>query len=221
MTPCNIAGMAKLNGLDIVALTDHNSTGNCRSFCAACKEYGIVPVPGMELTTCEDIHMVCLFPTVEDAESFGKAYLPHRIPYKNREDIFGKQIYYNENDEISGYEENLLINASDMSVDDAYALVSEHNGAAFPAHINKEENGIIPILGALPEKPFFGTVEYKGGMPSDEYKKKYGLENKHILYDSDAHYLYDIAAAEHKITLECGKSEQEIRTALIELIKGK
>ena len=67
MTPCNIAGMGYLNGLKIMALTDHNTAKNCPAFFAACRAYGIVPVPGMELTTAEDVHMVCLFPELETA----------------------------------------------------------------------------------------------------------------------------------------------------------
>ena len=60
-TPNNIAGMATLCGLNIVALTDHNSCKNCPAFFAAAKKYGIIPIAGMELTTSEDIHIVCLF----------------------------------------------------------------------------------------------------------------------------------------------------------------
>lgn len=62
MTPVNIAGMGMLNGLSVMALTDHNSCGNCPAFFEACRSYGITPVAGMELTTAEDIHVVCLFP---------------------------------------------------------------------------------------------------------------------------------------------------------------
>ena len=65
MTPNNITGMAKLLGLDIIALTDHNTCRNCEATIAAGKENGVVVVPGMELTTSEDIHAVCLFPNLE------------------------------------------------------------------------------------------------------------------------------------------------------------
>ena len=66
-TPNNLAGMAVLNNIQILALTDHNSCRNCPAFFTACKRYGIIPIPGMELTTSEDIHVVCLFPELEDA----------------------------------------------------------------------------------------------------------------------------------------------------------
>ena len=73
MTPANIAGMAVVNGLNIVALTDHNSSKNCPAFFKQAKKLGIIPVAGMELTTAEDIHVVCLFERLEDAMAFGEA----------------------------------------------------------------------------------------------------------------------------------------------------
>ena len=90
-TPNNIAGMAKLAELDIVALTDHNSVKNCPAFFEAAERYGIVPVAGMELTTSEDIHMICLFERLEDALVFGDEIDKRRMPVKNRPEIFGDQ----------------------------------------------------------------------------------------------------------------------------------
>ncbi len=69
-TPNSIAGMGKINGLDIMALTDHNTCKNCPAFFEAAKRYGILPVAGMELTTAEEIHMVCLFESLEKAMEF-------------------------------------------------------------------------------------------------------------------------------------------------------
>ena len=70
MTPNNIAGMAALKGLNLLALTDHNTAKNCPAFFEACRRQGIVPIAGMELTTAEDIHIVCLFETLEAALAF-------------------------------------------------------------------------------------------------------------------------------------------------------
>ena len=71
MTPGNIVGMSLLNGLQIVALTDHNSTKNCPAFFKIAKKHGIIPIAGMELTTAEDIHVICLFRSLEAAMAFG------------------------------------------------------------------------------------------------------------------------------------------------------
>ena len=161
MTPNNIAGMAAIKGLQIVALTDHNTTKNCRAFYAAARRNGIIPIAGMEMTTAEDVHLVCLFPTLEAAEAFDAAYQQYRVLYKNRPDIFGEQPILDENDEKIGEEENLLLNASTLSIDDAYALLAEYGAVVFPAHIDRDENGIIAALGWLPETPHFACVEFR------------------------------------------------------------
>ena len=91
MTPANIAGMAMLNGLTLVALTDHNSCKNCPAFFEACRRHGLVPVPGMELNTAEDIHLVCLFPTLEAALSFDAGVERRLLPVRNDPAVFGNQ----------------------------------------------------------------------------------------------------------------------------------
>ena len=70
MTPYNIAAMAALKGLDVIAVTDHNSCKNCPAVLAAAKEYGVLALPGMELTTSEEVHAVCLFETLDAAMAF-------------------------------------------------------------------------------------------------------------------------------------------------------
>ena len=111
MTPYSIAGMAKLNGLAVAALTDHNACGNCESFFQACRGYGIVPIAGMELTTSEDVHLLCLFRTLEDAKAFSAEVENMRIRIPNREKVFGNQLLIGLDDEPTGREPYLLINA--------------------------------------------------------------------------------------------------------------
>ncbi len=222
MTPENIAGMASLNGLGLVALTDHNTTKNCRAFFAAARQYGILPVAGVELTTAEDVHIVALFPTLEAAEEFDEEYQKYRILYKNRRDIFGDQLIYGEGDVLIGEEENLLLNASTLSIEEAVAFVRRFGGAVFPAHIDRDENGIISALGALPERPQFSCVEMRDGEKLSEYNEKYKLDGKTVLIDSDAHYLWDIHEAENYLMLEDEPySSAFVREQLIRLIDGK
>ena len=70
MTPASIAGFCRLAGLDVAALTDHNTCGNCAAFCRAAQAYGIMGLPGMELCTAEEVHVVCVFPRLRQAEAF-------------------------------------------------------------------------------------------------------------------------------------------------------
>lgn len=222
MTPCNIAGMTAIKGLGIVALTDHNSTKNCRAFFAAAKRHGIVPIAGMELTTAEDVHIVCLFPTLEAAEKFDDEYRSFRILYKNRKDIFGDQLILDEEDNVIGEEEHLLLNASTLSIEDAERLAKKYGAAVFPAHIDRDENGIIAALGCVPETPHFHAVEFRDRESIGEYSEKYGLSDKLILTDSDAHYLWDISEAENYIELEDEPySSDLVRRKLIEALSGK
>lgn len=222
MTPNNIAGMAAIKGLGIVALTDHNSTKNCRAFFAAAKRNGIVPVAGMEMTTAEDIHIVCLFPTLESAEDFDREYQKYRIFYLNRPEIFGDQLILDENDEVIGREENLLLNASTLSVPDAVRVLDSYGAIAFPAHIDREENGMVAVLGCIPETPHFDCVEFRDKSAIGEYTEKYRLKNKRILTDSDAHYLWDISEAENFLMLEDEPySSALVRESLMRFLAGK
>ncbi len=188
-TPNNIAGMAVLNGVQIMALTDHNSSRNCPAFFEAAKRYGLIPIAGMELTTSEDIHVVCLFETLEEALAFNDEIDTRRIRVKNREEIFGEQLILDGEDNVVGREEDLLINATTVSLDEAPGIVAKYNGICYPAHIDRPANGVIEILGDFPHYAGFRIAEIQDRSNKEEYIKKYGLENLKILISSDAHYL--------------------------------
>ncbi len=203
MTVNNIAGMAALNGLQIVALTDHNTCGNCPAFYRAAHRAGIIPVAGMELTTAEEIHMVCLFETLEAAMAFDSAVRDTRMRVPNRPQIFGEQWYLDEEDNVTGSEEFLLPPATSLSLDDGCALVQSFGGVCWPAHVDRMANGIIGILGDLPDFPVFDCVEYA------DWEKRTALENAHpalagkrVLCSSDAHHLWDISESGHFLELE-------------------
>ena len=201
-TPNNLAGMASLCGLNIVALTDHNSTANCPAFFEAARRYGIIAVAGMELTTSEDIHIVCLFETLEGAMAFGEKVKEYRIPIENRPDIFGSQQILDGQDNIIGEEKNLLINATLVSVEEVPSLVAEFGGICYPAHIDRQSNGIISVLGTFPDTPHFNCVEFHDGSKATEYVQKYGLQDKKIIVSSDAHNLTDMRDKENYFELD-------------------
>ena len=150
MTPCNIAGMGYLNGLRIMALTDHNTAKNCPAFYAACREYGIVPVSGMELTTAEDVHMVCLFPELETALAFDKAVEEKRMKIRNKPAIFGEQIIMGAEDVPMGNDPWFLPAATSIPIEEGAKLVRSMGGVCYPAHIDREANGLLAVLGFFP-----------------------------------------------------------------------
>jgi hypothetical protein len=203
MTPANIAGAATLAGLNIVALTDHNSVKNCPAFLAAAKKYGIIGIPGMELTTSEDIHVVCLFEHLEEAEGFSAEVSGHIVPIKNRVEIFGHQHIMDEFDNILGEEEYLLSNATDISVEDVPGLVKRYCGVCYPAHIDRTANGIVSILGVFPQDSEFSIYELHNPQKREEYENSFPhLKNKFCLIGSDAHYLWDLRDAQDSIEID-------------------
>lgn len=223
MTPANIAGTATLAGLNIVALTDHNTVKNCPAFFKAAKKHGIVAIAGMELTTSEDIHIVCLFEKLDDAISFEKEVKKHRILVQNRPEIFGKQQIADEEDNIVGEEKFLLINATNISVENVSDLVSSFNGICFPAHIDRESNGIVSVLGNFPENYDFNCYEIHNAESYDEYENQFPhLKSKLRLIGSDAHYLWDIRDAKDYIELDDEPYSSElVRKKLFEYLRRK
>ena len=201
-TPANIAGMATLSGLNIVALTDHNTTKNCPAFFAAAKKYGIIPVAGMELTTSEDIHVVCLFENLIDATRFDEYVTGRRVLIDNRPEIFGEQLILDENDEILGEEKYLLINATAISIDETASLVKEYGGVCYPAHIDRQSNGIISILGDIPPDSEFLYFELHSGENITEFSERYGIDRERFIISSDAHRLTDIRDKEFYFELD-------------------
>ena len=203
MTPGNIAGMAALAGLQIVALTDHNSCRNCPAFFAAAKKYGIIPIAGMELTTAEDIHLVCLFETLEAAMNFDRTIEAHRMLIPNRPEIFGNQLILDGEDEPIGEEEILLISATDLPIEEAINLARAYGAHVYPAHIDRESNGIVAILGGLPEEYGFSAFELKEAEKLTEAMERFPqIRRESVLVSSDAHRLWEINEAEHSIFLE-------------------
>ena len=220
MTPANLAGMGSLCGLQLMALTDHNTCGNCRSFLQVCRQYGIIGVPGMELTTAEEIHLVCLFPTLEAAEAFEAVVREKRLPIKNKPAVFGNQLYMDAEDKVLGEEPNLLIPATRLDLEAGTALALAHGGAAYPAHIDRPSNGIIGILGCLPEKPFFPTLELNDAANREQYTKDYGLQGRRLLCSSDAHRLESMRDASQWLELDDEPySSQRVRDALISMLR--
>ncbi|MBQ7335278.1 MAG: PHP domain-containing protein [Clostridia bacterium] len=222
MTPNNIAGMAALAGLNIVALTDHNSCRNCPAFFAAAKRQGIIPVAGMELTTAEDIHVICLFEKLEDALRFNDEVDSLRIRIPNRTDIFGDQLLTDKNDEVIGTEPDLLSNATQLMLDQVPVLVQKHRGICYPAHVDRESNGILSILGAFPQTPDFAIAEFHDTEKQEAYRAKHPkLEQMRTVVSSDAHYLWDIRDKAHFFELEDEPySSDFVRERLFRLLGG-
>lgn len=214
MTPSNIAGMAAVKGLDVIAVTDHNSCKNCPAVLEAAREYGLLAIPGMEINTSEEVHAVCLFAALEAAMAFDAYVYERLMPFPHDEAIFGKQQIYGLEDQVTGIEPNLLINAVDISFDELWDLVGSYGGVMFPAHVEKSANSLISNLGFIPPDSKFVTAELKDLKKLHEMRKNHPyLEHCRIISNSDAHYLEHIH--EPVLTLHTeGTTAADVITAL-------
>lgn len=198
MTPNNIVNMAMLNELDVIALTDHNTCKNCPAILEAAAAGPVLVIPGMELCTVEEIHVVCLFAALSAAMAFDE-YVASRQPFvANDEAIFGKQAICDGQDNITGVWENLLVNASEISIMEIADLMPQFDGVAFPAHIDKSAYSVMASLGDIPPECGFTCAEVARPekLPQLEALSEI-IPTLKILTDSDAHYLWDIGGREH------------------------
>lgn len=203
MTPPNIVNMAYVKGLDIIAVTDHNSARNVRAAIKSAESLPLTVIPGIEVTTAEEIHVVCLFPDADSAEMAG-AKIEGSLPQiKNRPEFFGEQIITDENETVKGVFPFLLPNACGISIDELPKLVESFGGVCFPAHIDRQSNSVLSVFGYLPDKPEFTALEVHEPEKffKDEANEHYRLSYE-ILTSSDAHRLVEISEREHFIELE-------------------
>ena len=203
MTPNNIAGMAAIKGLNVLALTDHNTAKNCPAFFVACRKQGIIPIAGIELSTEEDIHLVCLFEELDDAMRFDAVLEEHLLPIDNRPEIFGEQLILNADDEPMGEVQKLLISPTDLPIDEAIKLARSYGAHVHPAHIDRESNGIIAILGDIPSEYGFKIFEMRDRSNAERIMGTVEeLNEKNILVCSDAHQLWNISEAENSFLID-------------------
>lgn len=217
MTPNNIVNMASILGIDMIALTDHNSVKNCTATIEAAKDIGVCVVPGMELCTSEEIHVVCLFPNLEQAILFDSFVSRHSMKIKNRTDIYGEQLILNHKDEVIGSEENLLLLATDISINEVFTLVKDFKGTCFPAHIDRDSYSVIASLGSFPKDCNFYAAEISSKGVVESLKETNPILNDLILLkSSDAHYLENMQQAGPFLELE-----QKTPEALINALENK
>jgi len=198
MTPQNIVGMMGLAGYNVIAVADHNSTGNCKAIIEVAKQAGILVIPAMELTTREEVHVLCLLPDLDTAEQFGQ-YVYERLPdIKNQADIFGRQLYMDPQGRVIGEEDKLLISAADIGIYEVYDLMKSYDGVAIPAHIDRQSFSLIANLGFYDPAMQFSAVELTVNCDSRVFKQTHNILLPHIV-NSDAHTLEQIPDPKNKI----------------------
>lgn len=194
MTPNNIVNMALLKGLDVIAITDHNSCKNARSVIEAGKDSGLIILPGMEVETSEAIHVLCLFNDIDIAEGIEKLIIEELPSIKNKVNIYGNQLIMNSNDEVLEDMEQLLVISSGISIYRLINIVCDVGGVAIPAHIDRSSYSIIAALGSIPQDLNVKLIEISQEMNVKDYLEHNNQCRKYtIIQSSDAHYLEDIS----------------------------
>lgn len=196
MTPNNLINMSIIKGLDAVALTDHNACENIRAAAAVAGDK-IIFIPGMEVETSEEVHIVTLFPTADAAEEMQRILVDSSPYIPNRPEIFGNQYIMDENDEICGEIDRMLVTASGLDIYTVVAAAKDLGGIAYPAHIDRESYSVLSNLGFIPPDLDISAVEITEKSRTaleGEYSNRYN-----IITSSDAHYLWDISERNHYI----------------------
>jgi PHP family Zn ribbon phosphoesterase len=184
MSPRNVISAAKQHGLDIVGICDHNSCENVPGAKKSAAREGLHVIGGMEITSAEEVHLLALFD--HDAALLAMQDIVYaHLPGLNDERRFGDQVVANEDDEVLGFNEKLLIGATELSLEEIVANIHALNGLAVAAHIDREGFGILGQLGFIPPGLPLDAVEVsRHGNITD-----YTALSFPIIRSSDAHQL--------------------------------
>jgi PHP family Zn ribbon phosphoesterase len=193
MTPYRIVEKAASLGLNIIAICDHNSVDNVEITRKLAKEKGINAIPGIEITTVEEIHIVGLLADIDSALRLQDIIYENLQPGENDEEAFGYQVIVNEIDEVLGFNKRLLIGATRLSVTKIVEIIHSFGGIAIAAHIDREGFGIIGQLGFIPSDLRLDALEISSRISIETARKKF-KEYSHMpwITSSDAHNLSDI-----------------------------
>lgn len=217
MTPNNIVGMAQIKGIDYIALTDHNTAKNLPALFEVAKGEGLCVLPGIEVTTKEEAHILAYFDSLEGAMELDKI-LYERLPdIMNKPDFFGPQYIMDAEDEIIGEVDKLLISATDIGINELAEMVAPLGGIIVPAHIDRKSYSIMVSLGFIPPDLPIKTVELSKMTEVDAALKMFRFFKEYqFIHGSDAHQLEDMAERQYMIDLPDLR-----KSSLIEFLGGK
>lgn len=196
MSPSAIVARAREAGLDLIAVTDHNSVENGFFAAEAGARAGLRVLFGMEAQTREDVHVLCYFEERRQAELFHARVYPLLPETANSPDYFGDQVVVDAEGTIVRSEEKLLLNALDISVPELVELVREHGGLAVPAHVEAPPYGLLVNLGMAPPELVDAPLEISADCSRGQALRAFPALSRHpLLRNSDAHFLGDIGRA--------------------------
>ncbi len=193
MTPANIAGFARLEGLDWIAVTDHNSAANLPAVQRACKEYRVGFLPGIEVTSAEEIHLLCYFKELDAALAMSNLLQENLPNYPYDPDIFGRQQVMDEHDFVRSEITQLLSAGVSLTLYEVKHHCETLGGICVPAHINRPANSLLAVMGVILDD--FPCPAYEWSPVGATLFEPTHIEipsGSELLYSSDAHCLTNI-----------------------------
>lgn len=209
MTPGNIVAMAALKGLQIIAVTDHQCCGNCAAvMLAAEKQGGPVVLPGLEIESSEEIHLLCLLPDLTAAQMMECFVQQHLPELSNRPLIFGEQLLFDSEDHQTGSVDRLLLQPCRLDCQTLAEMALGLGGVLIPAHVDRDAYSMLQTLGAIPVDYPTNWLEYSSPEKAAAlFRDKPELAAYRTLFNSDAHHLKDIAEAGPTLDLALAKQD--------------
>ena len=217
MIPPLIVERALNVGLDLIAITDHNSSANAAAVMDAACGTGLKVLPGIELMTREEVHLVCLFDTLEQIRTW-QAQVNQAMPnLSNRADRLGEQFVVDAAGDFVRREEQMLLVAANIALETAVASVNMLGGVAIPAHIDRPANGLIAMLGFLPRDLRVDALEISRNISEELARVRYGIpEHLAVIRSSDAHWLDAIGSTATEFEFCEARNVAELVNALKE-----
>ncbi len=203
MTPGNIIGLCLEYGIEVIAVTDHNTAGNVRAVSGFAEGTGVAVWPGMEVQTREEVHVIVLAASVEAIEEW-QAFIYRHLPDRpNRPDVFGEQELFDKEGRVTGVLERLLLTSVDLTVDEVRLAAGRRGLVCYPAHVDRPAYSYLSNLGFLPPAEDFGLLEVSSRMSLEEVKVRFpSLEGRSLVVSSDAHRLMELGPARTRLHLE-------------------
>lgn len=217
MSPVNIVSLAKKRGLDIIGITDHNSTKQCKLVWELGQKLGLVVIPGCEMTSREEVHCLGLFENFDALNEFQKYIDQHLTFIPHNSALFGYQVVVDKDENILEELDNYLGASLDVSIEEIEQKVHELSGIFIPAHIDRPRNSLFSQLGFFP--PELNVEALQISKLADEMtvraKYKIGAEITLVKF-SDSHFPDDLGKAYSIFEME-EPSFNELRKALLGL----
>jgi PHP family Zn ribbon phosphoesterase len=193
MLPEFIVKRAQELGLGLIAVTDHNSAENVAAVLTAAEGTSITVLPGIEVQTREEVHLLCLFDTLEQVAFWQGEVYAHLPPLKNNEDVFGIQVMLDAEGNVVGRNDRLLLTSTSFSVEEVVRRVHDLSGLCIPAHVDRPAYSIIANLGFIPPDLGIAGVEVSHLVGPQEARARFPeLERYSLVAGGDAHRLREM-----------------------------